>query len=171
VNGEPGALVPDVRAVLRQLDRAAALDGVMPLIDIASARMSRPRLYAVWSGAFALLAAVLGLIGVYATVAYATAQRTREIGIRLALGAQRSTVLRLVLSQGAALAAAGVAIGLGGALVLSRYLAGMLFGVTPADPLTYGLVASLFFGVAAAASFLPALRAAGLDPATAIRHE
>ena len=171
VNGEPRRIIPDVRAVLRQLDRGAALDGLMPLQAIASGRMSRPRFHAVLSGTFALIAAFLGIIGVYGTVAFATAERTREIGIRLALGAQRSTVLRLVLSQGAALAAAGVAIGLSGALVLSRYLTGMLFGVTPADPLTYGIVGCLFFGVAIAASFPPAHRAAELDPVTAIRHE
>jgi putative ABC transport system permease protein len=171
VNGEPGRIIPEVRAVLRHLDRAAALDGVMPLRDIASGRMSRPRFHAVLSGAFALVAALLGIIGVYATVAFTTAQRTREIGIRLALGAQRSTVVRLVLLQGAALAAAGVVIGLSGALVLSRYLTGMLFGVTASDPLTYGIVGCLFFGVAMAASFLPARRAAELDPVMAIRQE
>lgn len=171
VNGDPAGIVPHLRTVLRQVDRAAALDGVMSLRDIASAGMSRPRFYAVWSGLFGLLAALLGIIGVYATVAYATSQRTREIGVRIALGAQRSDVLRLVLSHGTALAASGVAVGLCGALVLSRYLAGMLFGVTPADPVTYGVVGFLFFGVATAACFLPAHRATRLDPLTAIRHE
>ena len=147
-NADPGALVPDVRAVLRELDRAAALDGVMPLRDIAWARMARPRFYAVWSGLFALLAAVLGIVGVYATVAFATAQRTREIGIRIALGAQRSAVLRLVLSHGTGLAAVGVAVGLYAAFLLSRSLGGMLFGVTSADPLTYATVGFVLFGFA-----------------------
>ncbi len=147
-NADPGALVPDVRAVLRELDRAAALDGAMPLRDIAWARMSRPRFYAVWSGLFALLAAVLGIVGVYATVAFATAQRTREIGIRIALGAQRSAVLRLVLSHGTGLAAVGVAVGLYAAFLLSRSLGGMLFGVTSADPLTYATVGFVLFGFA-----------------------
>jgi putative ABC transport system permease protein len=171
VDGDPRGIVTDVRAVVRQIDRAAALDGVMPLAEIVSARMSRPRFYAVWSGLFALLAAVLGIVGVYATVAYATSQRTREIGIRIALGAQRSDVLRLIVSHGTILAGFSVAIGLCGALVLSRYLAGMLFGVAPADPLTYAGVGFLFFGMAAAASFLPAHRATRIDPVTAIRQE
>jgi predicted permease len=171
VDGDPRRIIPEVRAVLRELDRTATLEGLMPLQAIASGRMSRPRFHAALSGVFACIAAFLGIIGVYATVAFAAAQRTREIGIRLALGAQRSAVLRLVLSQGAALSAAGVAVGLGGALVLSRYLTGMLFGVTPDDPLTYGIAGSLFFCVATAASFLPAHRAAKLDPVTAIRHE
>jgi putative ABC transport system permease protein len=171
VNGDPSGIVPDVRAVLRQLDRSATLDGAMPLRQIASARMSRPRFYAVWSGLFAVVASVLGIVGVYATVAYVTALRTREFGIRLALGAQRSAVLRLVLGQGAALAAIGVALGLLGAFVLSRYLAGMLFGVTAADPQPYAIVGLLFFLIAGAGSLVPALRAMQVDPLTAIRHE
>ena len=171
VSGDPAGIVPDVRAVLRRLDRSAALDGVMPLEEIASARMSRPRFYAVWSGLLALLAAVLGVIGVYGTVAYTTALRTREIGIRIALGARPSAVMRLVLSHGTWLAALGVTAGLCGAFLLSRYLEGMLFGLAPADPPTYGIVGVLFFGVAVAASFVPARRATHVDPVTAIRHE
>jgi putative ABC transport system permease protein len=170
-NSDPGEIVPQVRAVLRHLDSTAAMDGVMPLRDIAFGSMSRPRFYAVWSGLFALVAAVLGVIGVYASVAYAASQRTREIGIRIALGAQRSAALRLVLSHGMAVAASGVGVGLGGAFLLSRYFAGMLFGVTAADPLTYGAVACLFFGAAATASFVPAHRATRVDPVTAIRQE
>ena len=160
-----------MRAVVRDLDRAAALDGAMPLRDIAWARMARPRFYAVWSGLFALLAAVLGIVGVYATVAFATAQRTREIGIRIALGAQRSAVMRLVLSHGTRAAAVGVAMGLYAAFLLSRSLGGMLFGVTPADPLTYATVGFVLFGFAVVASLVPALRATRIDPMTAIRHE
>ena len=168
---DPGALVPDARAVLRQLDRAATLDGAMPLGEVAWARMARPRFYAVWSGLFALLAAVLGIVGVYATVAFATAQRTREIGIRIALGAQRSAVLRLVLSHGTGLAAVGVAMGLFAAFLLSRSLRSLLFGVTSADPLTYATVGSVLFGFAVIASLVPALRATRIDPMIAIRHE
>lgn len=171
VNAAPGGLVPDVRAALRDLDRAAALDGTMPLRDIAWARMARPRFYAVWSGLFALLAAVLGIVGVYATVAYSAAQRTREIGIRIALGAQRSALLRLIISHGTVLAAVGVAVGLYGAFLLSRSLEGMLFGVTAADPQTYAIVGVLLFGSAVGASLVPALRAARVDPMTAIRQE
>ncbi len=168
---DPGALVPDVRAILRQLDRAATLDGAMPLGEVAWARMARPRFYAVWSGLFALLAAGLGIVGVYATVAFATAQRTREIGIRIALGAQRSAVLRLVLSQGTGLAAVGVATGLFAAFLLSRSLRSLLFGVTSADPLTYATVGFVLFGFAVIASLVPALRATRIDPMIAIRHE
>jgi hypothetical protein len=170
-SGDPAGIAADLRTVARTLDRAAALDGLMPLGDIASARMSRPRFYALWSGLLALVAAALGVIGVYGTVAYAASLRTREIGIRIAFGAQRSAVLRLILSHAVALAAFGIGVGLCAALLLSRYLGGMLFGVTPTDPLTYGSVACLFFAVAVAASFLPAHRATRVDPLSAIRHE
>jgi predicted permease len=171
VNQDSTGILPHLRSMVRQLDPAAALDGAMPLREVVSAGMSRPRFYAVWSGLLAIVAAVLGLTGVYATVAYATLRRTREIGIRIALGAQRSTVLRLVLSHGAAVATLGVALGLGWALLLSRYLTGMLYGVTAADPTTYGLVGSLFFCVAVGGSFLPALRATRIDPVRAIRYD
>jgi putative ABC transport system permease protein len=170
-NADPAALVPAVRTVLRELDRAAALDGAMPLRDVAWARMARPRFYAVWSGVFALLAAALGVVGVYATVAFATAQRTREIGIRIALGAQRSAVLRLVLSQGTGLAVLGVAVGLYGAFLLTRSLRPLLFGVTAGDPLTYASVGLVLFGCAVIASLVPALGATRIEPITAIRRE
>ncbi len=171
VKGDPAELMADVRAVLRQIDRVAAVDGLMPLREIAAARVSRPRFYAVWSGVFACIAAVLGIAGAYATVAYATSQRTREIGIRMALGASRSAVLRLIVSHGLVLAVAGIAGGLCGAAWLSRYLAGVLFGVTPGDPLTYAVVAVFFFAIVTAASLFPAHRATCVDPVAAIRHE
>lgn len=167
----PTALVAEVRSAVRHLDPNAALDGLMPLGEIASASVSRPRFYAVWSGLFALVAAILGCTGVYATVAYATLRRTREIGIRVALGAQRSAVVGLVLSQGVALAAAGVVVGLGAALLLSGYLTAMLFGVTRADVLTYVVVGVLFFLVAAVAALFPALGATRIDPVRALRSE
>jgi putative ABC transport system permease protein len=168
---ESTSIVADVRSMVRQLDPAGALDGAMPLREVASAGVSRPRFYAVWSALFATVAAMLGLTGVYATVAYATVRRTREIGIRIALGAQGSAVWRLVVSHGATLAAFGVTLGLGWALLLSRYLTGLLFGVTAADPSTYAIVGSLFVCVAAAGSFVPAVRATRIDPVTALRYE
>jgi putative ABC transport system permease protein len=143
----------------------------MPLERIAGARMARPRFYAVWSGILAVLAAALGIVGVYATVALATAQRTREIGIRLALGAHRSAVLRLVLGQGTGLAGVGVAVGLYGAFLLSRSLRPLLFGVTSGDPVTYVIVGLGLLGFAGLASLVPAIRATRIDPMAAIRHE
>jgi len=171
LNRDPAAILADLRSSVHRLDASAALDGMMPLGDIVFAGMARPRLHAIWSGLFAFVAAVLGLTGVYATVAYATLKRTREIGIRLALGAPRSTVLRLVLSHGLALATTGVVLGLFLAHGLSSYLATLLLGTANVDLQALGLVGALFFVMTAAASLLPALRASRIDPMSAIRCE
>src|SRR5439155_16952689 len=122
-------------------------------------------------GAFAALAVALALLGIYGVMSYSVSQRTREIGIRMALGAARSGVLRLVVAQGARLAALGVAIGIAGAVALSRVLRSLLFGVSATDPLTYGAIASALILVALGACWLPARRAAGVDPVIALRAE
>jgi ABC-type antimicrobial peptide transport system permease subunit len=122
-------------------------------------------------GIFAAIAAALGAIGTYGVLAYAVARRTNEIGVRMALGAQRGDILRLVLRRGAALAAIGIILGLAGAAGLSRSLTAMLYGLTPLDPTTYVAVAGLFAVVTALASYVPARRAANVDPIDAIRCE
>jgi len=133
--------------------------------------MSRPRLYAVLLGLFAGVAMVLASIGIYGVLAYLVSHRTREIGIRLALGAQRRQVVSLVLRQTAVLTAAGVAIGVAGAATLGRYLEGLLFGLTPLDAGTFVVVVVLFAAVAGLASFIPARRATRIDPLVALRAE
>jgi putative ABC transport system permease protein len=110
-------------------------------------------------------------VGVYGVVSYAVAQRTREIGVRIALGAQRSAVLRLVIAQGVRLALIGVAVGLAGSLAGARLLEGLLFGVRARDPLTFGGVPILLLLVAVIACYLPARRAANVDPAVALRAD
>ena len=122
-------------------------------------------------GGFALAALVLAATGLYGVSAYAVAQRRREFGIRLALGASRGQVRSLVLGQGMKLAALGVAIGLAGALILSRVLGHLLYEIKPTDPLTFGAVSVLLLTVAALASWLPARRAAKVDPMVALRAE
>jgi putative ABC transport system permease protein len=112
---------------------------------------------------------LLAAIGIYGVVSYSVSLRQREIGIRMALGARQASVLRLVVRQGLQLALIGVAIGTGGALVLSRLLAGLLFGVSPSDPLTFASIAALLAATAMAASFVPARRAARIDPMRAFR--
>jgi len=121
--------------------------------------------------AFAITAVVLTTIGVYGVVAYATARRTREIAVRLALGADAARIVALVLREGAAWTAIGVVAGLAGALALSRYLSALLFNVGTRDPLTFATVAALLAIVALAATALPAIRAVRVDPMLALRSE
>jgi putative ABC transport system permease protein len=119
---------------------------------------------------FALTALLLAGIGVYGTISYIVGERTRDIGIRIALGAQRKTILRMVLSQGLALALAGAVVGLAGALIVSHLMAGLLYGVSPSDPLTFiGLTVVLLI-VALAACYFPARRAMRVDPIVALRE-
>lgn len=120
---------------------------------------------------FAVIAILMALIGIYGVLAFSVAQRRQEIGIRMALGATRTAVVRLVMKDGAALVVVGALAGVAGALVLTRSLATLLYGVKPNDPATYGTVIIGVALTAAAASFLPAHKAAALDPAVAVRHE
>ena len=133
--------------------------------------MTLPRMYAVLLGTFAGVAVGLAAIGIYGMLAYAVAQRTREIGIRMALGAQPAEVVRLVLRESAASTAMGIVAGLCAAAALTRYLQGMLFGVTPLDPTTFAAVAVIFGAVAICAALTPARRATNVDPLIALRYE
>jgi ABC-type antimicrobial peptide transport system permease subunit len=120
---------------------------------------------------FALLALVLAAVGIYGVISYSVAQRTREVGIRMALGAQTTDVLKLIVRDGLKLVVIGVLVGLVGAFMLSRLLTTLLFGVTPTDALTYATVALVLIGVALAACYIPARRAAKVDPLVALRFE
>jgi putative ABC transport system permease protein len=120
---------------------------------------------------FALTALLLAGLGIYGVISYMVGERTHEIGIRIALRAGRSSILRMVLRQGLGLAIAGAAVGLVGALIVSHLMAGLLYGVKPTDPLTFGGVALLLMGVALLASYIPARRAIRVDPLVALRYE
>ena len=122
-------------------------------------------------GLFALTALLLAGLGIYGVISFLVSERTHEIGIRLALGAQRRNILHMILRQGLGLAIAGAAVGLVGALIVSRLMAGLLYGVRPADPLTFAGVALLLLGVALLACYIPARRAIRVDPMVALRYE
>jgi ABC-type antimicrobial peptide transport system permease subunit len=132
---------------------------------------ARDRMAALVFSGFALLAITLSAAGIYGVIAYQVTRRTREIGVRIALGASRSRVVRDVVGEAAGLALVGIAIGVVGALVATRFAGAMLYGVAPWDPVTFGSVSLLLLGVALAAALVPAARAAGIEPMIALRAE
>jgi putative ABC transport system permease protein len=168
---EPFAVASSVRSIVRELEPQATVDNIATMEQLVSNSLSRPRLYAVLLGLFAAVAVALTAIGIYGVMAYSVTQRRREIGIRMALGAQRGNVMALVLVQSVVLTAIGIVLGVGGAFAVTRYLAQMLFGVTPLDPATFVVVSLLFASIAALASFVPARRATQVDPLVALRSE
>jgi putative ABC transport system permease protein len=170
-SGDPAAAAPAVSAAIRAVDPNAGIESMLPMARLVASNLARQRFYAVLLSLFAGVAALLAAIGVYGVLAYAVVQRTREIGIRMALGARRAQVLTLVLRTGAVLAAVGIGAGLAVAAMGTRLLQGLLFGVTPLDPLTFASVLILFGVVTMAASYLPARRAMGVDPMAALRSE
>jgi putative ABC transport system permease protein len=161
----------ELQGLVSQLNGDAPVSQVETLHGWLAEAVAGPRSTASLFSIFAALALALGAVGVYGVISYSVAQRTREIGIRMALGARRQEVLHLVVGQGAKLAAVGVAMGLLAALLLTRLMASLLYGVGAADPLTYIAVALLLMVVAVAASYIPARRAMRVDPMVALRHE
>jgi putative ABC transport system permease protein len=168
---DPVDILRDLRSVARDIDPRLAVDAVVPMERIVSSLTTRPRFYAALLSAFGAIAGFIAVIGLYGVLSYLVSRRTKELGIRMALGAQRKAVLQLVLKQGAVIVAIGVAAGLAGAAALTRYLEGMLFDLGTLDVTTFLLVAVAFAAVALAAAYLPARRATGIDPLTALRHE
>ena len=170
-SGNPTSAIPYVRSMVRQLNPQATLDNIATLDQIVANSMMRPRMYAVLLAIFAGVAVGLAAIGIYGVMAYSVSRRTREIGVRIALGARRADVLGLVLRQSGTLTIAGMIIGLAGAVGLSRYLAGLLFAITPFDAATLSVVLLTFAAIAILAAYVPASRATLVDPAVALRCE
>ncbi|MBI3667063.1 MAG: ABC transporter permease, partial [Acidobacteria bacterium] len=168
---DPLALSSAVRAKLSALDPELPLANVMTMEQRLSDSVSRPRSTMLLLGVFAALALTLASVGLYGVISYSVAQRTHEIGIRMALGARQADVLQLVLKQGIRLVAIGLAVGLAAALALSRLLSSLLFGVSAADPATFFVVSVLLTAIALLASYIPARRAARVDPMAALRYE
>ncbi len=170
-NREPASITGTVRRLVRARDRTVAVENLVPMRQIIGDSLAPQQTTAVLLGVLAAIAALLASIGLYGVLAYSVSQRTREIGLRMALGAPPAAVLGLVMRQGAALASAGLAVGLAGAATLTRVMGSMLFGVQPFDPPTYSAVAMVLLGVALLATYLPARRAAGVHPMDALRHD
>jgi putative ABC transport system permease protein len=166
---DPGGTIPAVQRELRGLDQEGFF--ARTLVQHAGLSLLPARMAATLSAAFGTLTLLLAVVGVYGIVSYSVTQRTREIGVRMALGARPADLLRLVLGQGLKLIATGVAAGLAGAFLLTRFLSTLLYGVSPTDPLTFAGVALLLAGIALLATCVPARRAARLDPMVALRHE
>jgi putative ABC transport system permease protein len=169
--GGTGAVASAVRAEVRSLDPDLPVDEVRPLSDIVRDSVAQPRFRMLVLGTFALTALLLAAVGVYGLISYSVAQRTREIGIRVALGARPAQVTLPIVREGLALTAMGVAIGLAGSVAVTRLLATFLFGIDATDPLTFFAVAALLLGVTFAASYVPSRRALRVDPLTALRAE
>jgi ABC-type antimicrobial peptide transport system permease subunit len=169
--GDPLALAPALRRAVAATDPGVPLDDVRSLEQLVYASAARPRFRAALLGAFGGVALAIAGAGVYGLMAYTVRQRRRELGVRLALGAPRAAVVRLVVGDGMRLAGAGVAIGLALAFALARLLAGVLFEVSPADPATFALTTLALALAGLAACGVPAWRASRTDAATALRTE
>ena len=166
---DPRTLVPELRAVVHDAAANAPVEGITTMEDRLAATLSRPRLYAVLLGTFAAFALAIAAVGLFGVLSYSVAQRAREIGVRSALGAQVHDIVRLVVSQSVAIAGAGIAIGLTASLWLSGALQKFLFGVTPRDVVSFGVVAGVLLCVSVLASVVPAMRAAQVDPVKVLR--
>jgi predicted permease len=167
----PMAAVPDIRNGMRQVDPGLPLAQLKTMDQVLSASVTDWRFRAALLALFGTLALFIAAIGIYGVVSYSVAQRTHEIGVRIALGAARRDVLRLIVGHGLRLALAGIVLGLAGAWALTRFLTSLLFGVKPTDPLTFAGVSVVLMSVAVLASYLPARRAMRVDPLVALRHE
>jgi predicted lysophospholipase L1 biosynthesis ABC-type transport system permease subunit len=168
---EPAGLVAAIRDEVKAMDKDQPLGNVRTLEALVAESVAPRRFSLLLVGVFAVVALLLGAVGLYGVLSYVVAQRAREIGIRMALGARPGDVLKLIISQGMTLALAGIAVGTAAAFALTRLMRSLLFGVSATDPLTFGLIALVLLVVALLACYLPARRAMRVDPLIALRCE
>jgi putative ABC transport system permease protein len=169
--GDPLAVAGAVRNEIRQLDPNLPVANIRPMREVVSTALATPRLTGFLLGAFAAIALALAAVGIYGVLSYLVSQRTHEIGIRLAIGADRTQVLGMILRQGITLASAGIVVGVAGAFALTRMMASLLYQVQPSDPVTFASVPIALIAIAALASYLPALRATRVSPVQALRMD
>jgi putative ABC transport system permease protein len=169
--GDPRRLVPAIQRAVSSIDSTQPIMSVLTLDDVIAGSTATRRFNTTLLSAVAILAFALAIVGVYGVVAHPAAQRTREIGIRIALGAGRRHVLSLVIAGGVQWASLGIVVGLAGAYASTRLLTTLLFGVPPTDVGTFGGIAALMLGVVALASYVPARRATRVNPVAALRAE
>ena len=170
VSGDPMAILPVIRREVRALNPRIPISTPRTMAEVAKQATARTSFTVAMLGVASGVALLLGMIGIYGVISYVVSQRTREIGVRMALGASAPGVRTMVVKQGMGLAAVGIVAGLVGAWLMSSVMTSLLFGVSATDPATYAAVALLLSLVAAVASWLPAQRAAGVDPARALRQ-
>jgi putative ABC transport system permease protein len=168
---DPASFVPAIRREVNSIDPDLALADIRTMDQVVSRSLGQSRYRGVLLGIFAMVALTLAAVGIYGVIAYAVSQRTREIGIRIALGAQRLDIFRMVVGHGMILSLIGVTVGAAVSLVLTRYLSSLLYGVSSTDPLTFSSVVLLLITVALLACSIPARRATRVDPMNALRHE
>ena len=167
----PGSLTSAIREQVRALDPDQPVSNIRTMDELLDRALSQAKFSLLLFGLFAALALVLAAIGIYGVMTTAVTQRTHEIGLRMALGAQKRDVLRMVIGQGMILVLIGIAAGLASAVALTRLMATLLFGVSPTDPMTLAVITSLLAVVAMLACYIPARRATKVDPMVALRYE
>ncbi|HKY06345.1 MAG TPA: FtsX-like permease family protein, partial [Blastocatellia bacterium] len=168
---DPLSIIGAVKSQVAAIDRDQPIANISTMQERLRGSLSQPRFNTLLLGVFASVAMILAAVGIYGVMAYSVTQRTHEIGVRMALGARQSDVLRMVIGQGLVLTVAGIAIGLVAAVLMTRLMESLLFGVSATDPLTFALIALLLGSVAVLASYIPARRAMKVDPMVALRYE